>query len=609
MPSPSGHKGMGSILHGDGCTFRTWAPHADAVDVIDPSAKSQPLRAGVAMARDAEQGPGRDYWSTFVRHVKADDEYRFRIRRGGHTFTRMDPYGRDATSSGGNSLVVDSHFEWGDAEASYRTPPWHELVVYELHVGTFNRLPNGDPGTFQSLIDKLGHLEELGVNAVELMPAYEFDFEQSMGYNPSLPFAIESAYGTPHMLKQFVRAAHQRGIAVIFDVVYNHWGSMEGGLGECLWQFDGWHENGNGGIYFYNDDRRHTPWGQRPDFGRPEVRQYIRDNAMSFLHEYRGDGLRWDSTKCCHRNRGFCKDECCGEGIGDGWDLMKWVNDEAHWQQPWKIMVAEDVSGNPAIVTETKYGGAGFDAQWEPLHGVRAAVLAQFDGQRDLGAVAADLLHRYGTDAFRRMSYVEGHDEAKHGRLPERIWPGDAAGWFARKRSTLAAGVLFTAPSIPMMFQGQELLEWGEWSDGPDDGMDWSKRQRFDGIFRLYRDLIRLRRNWFNNTRGLRGQHLNVFHVNDGDKLIAYHRWADGGGGDDVVVVANFADRSYGDYNIGFPRWGAWHCRFNSDAATYGDGFGNFGGHDTFAADGGNQGMPYNGNVRIGPYSVLIFSQ
>ena len=190
MASPSPHAGMGAVLHGGGCTFRAWAPHADAVEVVDPTGTAAALAAGVAMARDAAAGRGRDYWSAFVPGVRADDEYRFRLRRNAQSFTRMDPHCRDATNSAGNSLVVDPAFDWGDGESRWRMPPWSELVVYELHVGSFNRLPDGRPGTFQSLIDRLGHLEDLGVNAVEVMPAFEFDNEESMGYNPSLPFAI-----------------------------------------------------------------------------------------------------------------------------------------------------------------------------------------------------------------------------------------------------------------------------------------------------------------------------------------------------------------------------------------------------------------------------------
>ncbi len=121
----------------------------------------------------------------------------------------------------------------------------------------------------------------------------EFAGDRSWGYNPAHPFAIESTYGGPAGFQRFVKAAHQKGIAVLVDVVYNHFGPSD----LSLWQFDGWSENGMGGIYFYQDWRANTPWGDtRPDYGRREVRQYIRDNALMWLEDYRCDGLRFDAT-------------------------------------------------------------------------------------------------------------------------------------------------------------------------------------------------------------------------------------------------------------------------------------------------------------------------
>jgi 1,4-alpha-glucan branching enzyme len=131
----------------------------------------------------------------------------------------------------------------------------NELVIYEMHVGTFHVKDEGRGGTFDTAIEKLPYLRELGINAVELMPVAEFSGDFSWGYNPAHPFAVESIYGGPDGLKRFIKAAHQHGIAVIVDVVYNHLGPSD----LSLWQFDGWHENGKGGIYFYNDHRSHTP--------------------------------------------------------------------------------------------------------------------------------------------------------------------------------------------------------------------------------------------------------------------------------------------------------------------------------------------------------------
>ena len=132
---------------------------------------------------------------------------------------------------------------------------------------------------------------------------------------------------------------------------------------------------------------------------------------------------------------------------------------------------------------------------------------------------------------------------------------------------------------------------------------------QFRGIFTLYRDLIRLRRNWFDQTRGLRGDHVNVFHVNDADKVIGYHRWQHGGRGDDVVVVLNFGVRRYDSYAGGLPSPGTWYVRFNSDWNGYSPDFSNQLSYDTTAGSPGRDGLPYSRQIGIGPYTAVILSQ
>ena len=157
-------------------------------------------------------------------------------------------------------------------------------------------------GTFDSARRRLRYLEHLGVSAVQVMPPFEFAGDISWGYNPAHLFAIESAYGGPDAFKAFVREAHARGIAVIVDVVYNHLGPSD----LDLWRFDGWAEGDGGGIYFYNDIRGVTPWGAtRPDYGRGEVRTFLRDSAMTWLEEFRCDGLRFDSTVHIRTTEGY----------------------------------------------------------------------------------------------------------------------------------------------------------------------------------------------------------------------------------------------------------------------------------------------------------------
>jgi len=565
-----------------------------------------PWEAGkIDLFRDGPaETSGNSYWSVFVPGVSAGAEYRFLIQNNGIgpdnpglPQSRLDPYGQDISSpSPRSSIVCDDVFDWGST--TFQMPYWEDLVIYELHIGTFAAAP-GLPGTFESVVGKLDYLRDLGVNAIEVMPVEDVFTETSMGYNPGLPFAIDSAYGRQKALNELIKQAHARGIAVLMDVVYNHLGPQ--GLDLCLWRFDGWSQQGGGGIYFYNDGRAETPFGSRPDFGRPEVRSYLRDNVLMWLHEYRVDGLRYDSTVNIRRTNWGDNPE--------GWQLLQGFNDQKNSQQPWKIVIAEDLQNNDWIVKPTASGGAGFDAQWDPtfLGIIRDAIIAPSDNGRNLEAVASAIAQSYaGSGPFQRVIYTESHDQADGLRLTECIWPGNADSYFSRKRSTLGAGIVFTAPGIPMIFQGQEFLEWGKWSD--QTPLDWSKVTRYSGIVALYRDLMKLRRNWYNTTRGLRGSHVNVFHIDNGRKILAFHRWADGGPGDDVVVVANFSNTDIESYNIGFPRSGTWYLRFNSDWKGYGSDFGNRG-YNTTAGAGGTDNLPWNGNVGLGPYSVQILSQ
>lgn len=587
---------MGAQVDAHGVVFRVWAPFADAVAVAGDfngwSADEHPLvreAGGCWAVRVAGAGPG--------------SRYRFVIRHRQQVLWRNDPYARDVTGSVGDSVVYADSFDWG--EAGYHTPPWHELVVYELHAGTFNDSPGGRPGSFDSVIARLGYLADLGVNAIELMPAMEYAGDFSWGYNPAHIFAIEDAYGGPDGLKALVRAAHEHGIAVILDVVYNHLGPSD----LDLWRFDGWGRDGGGGIYFYNDWRAATPWGHtRPDYGRPEVRDFLADNARMWLQEFRIDGLRWDATAYIRNVHGHGGD--AGSDLPDGWRLMQRVTAATATRQPWKLHIAEDLRDNPWLTHPVADGGAGFSTQWDGsfVHPVRQAMIAPADAERSMAGLAAAIAGP-GGDALRRLIYTESHDEVANGRsrLPEEIWPGNASSWASRKRSTLGAALVLTSPGIPMLFQGQEILEDAWFHD--QDPVDWTKLETFAGIHRLYRDLIRLRRNWHDTTRGLVGHHVNVHHVNDADKLLAFHRFEHGGPRDDVVVVVNASHRSFAHYRIGMPRAGRWRVRLNSDWAGYGPDFGDQPSFDTTAGAPGMDGMPAAASLGIGPYTAVILSQ
>ncbi len=598
---------MGAIPHEGGVGFRVWAPHADAVFVMGTfnhwSADAHP------MGKEPE-----GYWHADIAVAVIGHEYRYRIVSGEKELFRIDPYARQVTSSVGNAVIHDPQFDW--AGDDFHLPNVNELVIYEMHLGTFHNEQDAQADKFAQALQKVEHLQRLGVNVIEVMPLAQFAGNLSWGYNPSCVFAVETNYGGANGFKRFVKAVHQAGMGVVLDVVYNHFGPSD----LDLWQFDGWSENGYGGIYFYNDWRAETPWGlTRPDYGRKEVRQFIRDNALMWLEEYHVDGLRLDMTLFMHNVRAS---NDSGGDLPDGWSLIQSVNGEIHRRFPGRIMIAEDLQNDDRLTQSLDQGGAGFTAQWGArfVHPVRAAVITPDDAQRSLDSVRQAMEGRYNGDPFQRVIYSESHDEIANGksRVASEINPQNPDCWAAQKRTTLAAALVMTSPGIPMLFQGQEFLEDGWFQDSVP--LDWHKSEEFSGLVRIYRDLIHLRLDRFASTRGLTGSGLNTFHENQAENVMAFHRWHQGGPGDDVVVVLNLSHSAHENYELGFPAAGTWRLRLNSDWIGYSRAFGNQAGSDVVAIDTPSgppqdageavrDGFPATATIGIGPYSVLIYSQ
>jgi 1,4-alpha-glucan branching enzyme len=586
----SGKKEMGAVLHGTKCIFRVWAPFAKSVAVTGSfnNWTSTPM---------ASEDDGN--WSAEVQNAQAGQEYRYLIDSGSQQLFKNDPRALQVNTSAGNSIIVDTNFDW--ANDNFKAPTFNEQVIYELHIGTFNREDASTQGTFKTAADKLDYLVELGVNMVELMPITSMSLVREWwGYTPDYLYAVETQYGGRHQFLEFVKAAHQRGIGVILDVVYNHLGPDKN---LDLWQFDGWNQDGHGGIYFYNDWRAETPWGAtRPDYGRLEVRQYITDNVRMWMKDCHLDGLRVDSTIFIRNVKGRNNDP--GNDLGDGWGLLQAITELSKEINPNSITIAEDVSGNEYITKKMEEGGAGFSSQWEVgfPHVLRDALDVVDDANRNLTAICDSLSRKYNNDAFERVIYSDSHDTAANGgaRLSEEIAPGDASNVFARKRSLLASAIILTAPGIPMLFAGQEFMEGGSFNDW--QALDWKKIEKFRGIVQAHSHLIALRKNQYGNTKGLVSQSFNILHLNEGDKVLAYHRWDQGGPKDDVVVVINFANKEQNDYWVNFPNDGIWKARFNSNWKGYSPDFEEIGISEAVVSGG-------RGKINIGPYSVIILSR
>lgn len=587
---------LGATVLEQSVAFKVWAPHADAVSVIGAWNDFKPGADPLELAGDG-------VWVGAVSEAAEGDTYRFHIKNGDQELSRIDPRAKEVTNSVGDGIIRADRFDWeGD---DFQISPHNQLVIYELHAPTFSKADEKGEPALDAVIDSLSHIKRLGVNAIQIMPVAEFAGDVSWGYNPAHIYAVESHYGGPDALKRLVKAAHREGIAVILDVVYNHFGPSD----LDLWRFDGWSENDLGGIYFYNDWRSETPWGNtRPDYGRGEVRQFIHDNAMMWLEEYHLDGLRMDMTLYMRHVRG---DDDPGAELPEGWSLAQWVNGEIRKRFPGRILIAEDLRNHHGLTDAIEHDGAGFHSQWDAgfVHPVREALIKREDAWRSMQEIAEALTSKYNHDVFERVVYTESHDEVANGkaRVPQEVNPDDPQGYHGQKRSCLGAGLVFTAPGIPMIFQGQEFLQ-GEWfrDDVP---LDWDLKEDYSGIVRLYRDLIRLRRSTKGLTNGLTGQGILIHHLNEAENVLAFQRWSEHGKGDDVVVVCNFSHAPKTDYRIGFPDSGWWRLRLNSDAKIYSSDFADTACGDVEALDEGADHLPASGQVAIGPYSILIFSQ
>ncbi|MGE3508845.1 MAG: alpha amylase C-terminal domain-containing protein [Vicinamibacterales bacterium] len=578
---------MGATLTADGATFRVWAPKARGVYVVGDFNDRRRDDASL-LTRDAQ-----GHWLGFIAGVRDRDRYRFYVVGDGSEGPKRDPFARELQTPFPSDCVIRrADFPWHDTR--YRTPPFHEFVIYQLHVGTFftPHLPN-KAGTFLDVARKVPYLADLGVTALQLMPIQEFQTAFSLGYNgtdyfsPEMDFAVEDAglgpyvsavnrllaargqapyqleelRGEMNQLKALVDICHVHGLAVLFDVVYNHAGGDFGD--ESLYFFDRQSTAGGHWNSLYFSDVGHAG-GLVFDFGKPEVRDFLILNAKFFLEEYHVDGFRYDQVSVIDH-----------DGAPHGWRFCQDLTSSLRAHSPSVLEKAEYWNVNPLVVKRPP-AGAGFDTAL--TDGLRIAIRrvigeasAPHEGPLAMTSLAASLW----PDGFRRQwQFVQGpenHDIVYQGREPriaKLADPSNPRSWFGRSRARVATGLSLTAPGIPMVFMGQEFLEDKPWSDNFEfhrdlllhwAGLEQGDRQMLDHL-RFVRELLQMRR----EQPALRGDGLRVVHVHDRNRVLAFHRWIEGEG-HDVMVVIHLAPFHRFDYRIGFPGAGEWRELFNSD--------------------------------------------
>lgn len=430
---------FGARVETGGTRFRLWAPDVGSV------ALHLPGRADIAMAKDG------DGWAeAFVPGMGAGARYGFRV--GDQVVpdpaSRYQPDDVHALSE-----VIDPEaFPWSDGGWSGRS--WEEAVIYELHVGTFT-----PEGTYRAALGKLDYLADLGVTAIELMPLAEFPGGRGWGYDGVLPYAPEASYGRPEDLKALVDEAHGRGLMVLLDVVYNHFGP------------EGNYLHASARRFFTG--RHHTPWGEAINYdgadARP-VREFIIGNALYWLEEYHLDGLRLDAVHAI-------KDDSAKT-------VLEELAERAHATFPGRqihLVLENDDNAAHLLSRDGKGRPRHYTAQWnDDIHHALHRLLTNEAGgyYRDYAPHPAPYLVRCLTEGFayqgeesehrngaRRgepsrhlpptafVSFLQNHDQIGNRALGERI---DALASLPMVHA--ATALLLLAPQVPLLFQGEE---WG----------------------------------------------------------------------------------------------------------------------------------------------------
>ncbi len=604
----------GAVYLGENtCVFSVWAPFVQdvAVRLLPPIDRIVPLSR-----RD------RGYHTVTVTGVPAGTRYLY-VLDG--SIERPDPASRyQPEGVHGPSEVCFAGFEWTDQ--SWRGIPLHEYVLYELHVGTFT-----DEGTFDAIIPRLTRLRDLGITAVELMPVSQFPGDRNWGYDGSYTYAVQNSYGGPEALKRLVDACHTIGIAVVLDVVYNHFGPE----GNYAAEF---------GPYF--TDRYQTPWGRAMNFDGPgsdDVRRYFIENALYWLRDLHFDALRLDALHAI-------LDTSARPFLAE---LVDAVESERSRTGRSMYLIGESDLNDPRLLRRREQGGIALDAQWNDdfHHALHVLLTGEQTGYyADYGRMC-HMAQTFG-DGFAYSGQYSSYRQRRHGDTSNDIPPerfvvfsqnhdqvgnrlrGDRLSSLVSYESLkLAAACVILSPHVPLLFMGEEYGEKApfpyfvshsdedlieavrtgrasefksfQWEEEPPDPqsidafmsakLDWrpTGNEEQETLWRFYRELISLRR--ASATLMPSGQvRTTVSTLNDDTVLLAVRSCGD----EETALLLNFAE---GDATA-MPglRAGRWsRCVDSADHVWLGEGSKL---PEQFVCDGQEQ-------LHLGPRSAVLLSR
>jgi 1,4-alpha-glucan branching enzyme len=510
----------------------------------------------------------------FVPGVARGESYKYEIKTAdGNLRLKTDPFAFQMEAppeSASRVFGCESDYAWGDQkwiDARSRDPLHEPLAIYEVHLGSWRRRPDGGLLGYRELAEALiEHVQPLGFTHLELLPITEHPFDGSWGYQVSGYFAPTARYGSPEDLRAFVDVCHRAGIGVILDWVPAHFPRDD----FALRRFDG------EPLYEYADPRmgEHPDWGTLVfDFGRNEVRNFLVASALFWLNEYHLDGLRVDAVASM-LYRDYSREE--GDWLPnlhggrenlEAVSFLRELNQAVREECPGCFTVAEESTAWPGVSRPAEEGGLGFTFKWNL--GWMHDTLAYF---------ARDPVHRrHHQDQLSFASIYEytehfvmplSHDEVVHGKgsLLARM-PGDPWQKFANLRLLLA--YQYTRPGKKLLFMGAELAPWEEWD--ADRALEWSLADEplraglgryMEQLGRLYHDHPCLWRS-DPSPEGFRWIDCSD---HEHSVVVYLRRFFD----DEVVVVLNLTPVPRTGYRIGVPLPGRWRILLSTDDADFG---------------------------------------
>ena len=558
---------LGSFLDGDQCTFRVWAPHAQAVFVSGDFCGWEPT------VHELTRINNEGIFEGTVSNVRPYDSYKYVIKASdGRMLWKADPYARHAQTrpESASKVYEDQNYLWKDETwLKQRSIPFQQpMNIYEVHLGSWKHGENGEFLSYRQLADTLiPYVKQMHYTHIELLPITEFPYDPSWGYQVTGYFAVTSRFGTPDDFKYLIDKAHQNGIGVILDWVPGHFTKDEYGL----YEFDG------ECCYEYSDERKkeHKSWGTRVfDYGRGEVCSFLFSSACYWIEQFHLDGLRVDAVSSMlfldydRPQHLAAKNIYGGNENLEVLDFFKTLNYYVQENYPGVMMIAEEATAYPKITAPIQDGGLGFHFKW------------------NMGWMNDSLDYIEENPIYRQWShnkltfsmcyaFVENfilpisHDEVVH--LKKSLLDKFPVGYddkFSNYKTFL--GYMFAHPGKKLPFMGTEIPQIIEWDENKE--LDWMLLD-FPSHYNAHRFAQELNQ-YYRKTPALWQQDGGwegfEWHVVDdaSHNVFAFSRKA--ADGQEVLVISNISGENWEQYSIGFHDERSYKMALNSDAKKFG---------------------------------------